>query len=138
MLKLNDLKPNKGSKKNKKRVARGTSSGWGKTAGRGHKGQKSRSGGTKGIRFEGGQTPLYRRLPKRGFKNYPFRKEYIIVNVSQLNKLDGEVSKESLKISGLLKILGDGEISKAITVKADKFSKTAKKKIEAAGGKCIT
>ncbi|MEA3494218.1 MAG: 50S ribosomal protein L15 [Candidatus Margulisiibacteriota bacterium] len=137
-MKLNDLKPNKGSKKNKKRVARGTSSGWGKTAGRGHKGQKSRSGGTKGIRFEGGQTPLYRRLPKRGFKNYPFRKEYIIVNVSQLNKLDGEVSKESLKISGLLKILGDGEISKAITVKADKFSKTAKKKIEAAGGKCIT
>ncbi len=138
MLKLNDLKPNKGAKKNKKRVGRGTSSGWGKTAGRGHKGQKSRSGGTKGIHFEGGQTPLYRRLPKRGFKNYPFKKEYIIVNVSQLNKLDGEVSKESLKISGLLKILGDGEISKAITVKADKFSKTAKKKIEAAGGKCIT
>lgn len=138
MLKLNDLKPNKGAKKNKRRVGRGTSSGWGKTAGRGHKGQKSRSGGTKGIHFEGGQTPLYRRLPKRGFRNYPFKEEYIVINVSQLEKLGGEISKETLKIKGLLKILGDGEIKKAVTVKADKFSKTAKKKIEAAGGKCIT
>ena len=137
MLKLNDLKPKKGSKKKKKRVGRGTSSGTGKTCGRGHKGQKSRSGGTKGIRFEGGQTPLYRRLPKRGFKNYPFRKEYVVINVSELAKLDGEISKESLSVYGLLKVLGDGEIKKAITVKADKFSKTAKQKIEAAGGKCI-
>jgi large subunit ribosomal protein L15 len=138
MLKLNDLKPNKGAKKNKKRVGRGTSSGSGKTCGRGHKGQKSRSGGTKGIRFEGGQTPLYRRLPKRGFHNYPFGKEYAVINVSDLNKFDGEVNKEILKVAGLLKILGDGEIKKALAVTADKFSKTAKKKIEAAGGKCIT
>ena len=138
MLQLNDLKPKSGSKKKMKRVARGTSSGWGKTAGRGHKGQKSRSGGTKGRRFEGGQTPLYRRLPKRGFKNYPFRTTYAVLNVSDLNKFDGEVSKESLKITGLLKILGNGELKKALTVKADKFSASAKKKIEAAGGKCLT
>ncbi len=138
MLELNNLKPKKGSKKTKTRVGRGTSSGTGKTCGRGHKGQKSRSGGTKGRRFEGGQTPLYRRLPKRGFSNYPFRKTYTVLNVSELNKLDGEITKESLGITGLLKILGDGEISKALNVKADKFSASAKKKIEAAGGKCLT
>lgn len=138
MLQLNDLKPKSGSKKKMKRVARGTSSGWGKTAGRGHKGQKSRSGGTKGRRFEGGQTPLYRRLPKRGFSNYPFRKTYSVINVADLNVYDGEVSKETLKVTGLLKILGNGELKKALTVKADKFSATAKKKIEAAGGKCLT
>ena len=138
MLQLNNLRQNPGSKKTKKRVGRGTSSGFGKTCGRGHKGQKSRSGGTKGARFEGGQTPLYRRLPKRGFKNYPFRKEYAVLNVSDLNRYQGEVSKEVLKVSGLLKILGDGELSKALTVKADKFSKSARKKIEAAGGKCLT
>jgi large subunit ribosomal protein L15 len=138
MLQLNNLKHRPGAKKKKKRVGRGTSSGLGKTCGRGHKGQKSRSGGTKGSRFEGGQTPLYRRLPKRGFKNYPFRKEYAVLNVSDLNRYQGEVNKEVLKVSGLLKILGDGELSKALTVKADKFSKSAKKKIEAAGGKCLT
>lgn len=138
MLQLNNLKPARGAKKKKKRVGRGTSSGWGKTCGRGHKGQKSRSGGTKGPRFEGGQTPLYRRLPKRGFKNYPFRKEYAILNVSDLAKFEGEVNKEALKVSGLLKILGNGEIKKALTVKADKFSKSARKKIEGAGGKCLT
>ena len=138
MLQLNDLKPARGAKKKKKRVGRGTSSGWGKTCGRGHKGQKSRSGGTKGLRFEGGQTPLYRRLPKRGFKNYPFKKEYAILNVSDLGKFEGEVNKEVLKVSGLLKILGNGEIKKALTVKADKFSKSARKKIEGAGGKCLT
>ncbi len=138
MLKLNERKFKSGSRQKKKRVGRGTSSGFGKTCGRGHKGQRSRSGGTKGPRFEGGQTPLYRRLPKRGFRNYPFRKEYAVLNVSDLNNYDGEVSKETLKITGLLKILGDGEISKAITVKADKFSKSAQKKIEAAGGKCLT
>jgi large subunit ribosomal protein L15 len=138
MLRLNDLKPKTGSKKKKKRVGRGTSSGSGKTCGRGHKGQKSRSGGTKGIRFEGGQTPIYRRLPKRGFRNYPFRKEYSVLSVSDLNQYEGEVGKDTFKVTGLLKILGDGEIKKALTVKADKFSKTAKKKIEAAGGKCIT
>jgi large subunit ribosomal protein L15 len=138
MLQLNNLKLKKGSKKKKKRVGRGTSSGTGKTCGRGHKGQKSRSGGTKGIHFEGGQTPLYRRLPKRGFKNYPFKKEYSVINVEDLNKFEEEVSKETLKISGLLKILGNGEIKKALTVKADKFSESAKKKIEAAGGKCLS
>ncbi|MBN2057543.1 MAG: 50S ribosomal protein L15 [Candidatus Saganbacteria bacterium] len=138
MLQLNQLKTNKGAKKKKKRVGRGTSSGTGKTCGRGHKGQKSRSGGTKGKRFEGGQTPLYRRLPKRGFKNYPFKKTYQIINVADLNNYNGEISKETLGISGLLKVLGDGELKKALTVKADKFSKSAKEKIEAAGGKCLT
>jgi len=137
MLKLNELKPAVGSKKKRKRVARGTSSGHGKTAGRGHKGQKSRSGGTKGIRFEGGQTPIYRRLPKRGFSNYPFKKEYKVVNLSQLNQYQGEVDKKSLKVSGLLKILGEGELKVPLTVYADAFSKSAKTKIEAAGGKCI-
>jgi large subunit ribosomal protein L15 len=138
MLQLNDLKPRAGATKKKKRVGRGSSSGMGKTCGRGHKGQKSRSGGTKGPRFEGGQTPLYRRLPKRGFKNCLFRKEYTVINVADLNKCEGEVSKETLKVSGLLKILGDGEIKKALNVKADRFSRSAKKKIEAAGGKCLT
>ena len=138
MLQLNDLKPNKGAKKRKKRVGRGTSSGFGKTCGRGHKGQKSRSGGTKGIRFEGGQTPLYRRLPKRGFKNYPFKKDYAVINVGDLNDYEGEVNKAVLGISGLFKVLGGGELKKAVTVKADKFSASAKTKIEAAGGKCLT
>ena len=138
MLRLNELKYKCGSKKKKKRVGRGTGSGFGKTCGRGHKGQKSRTGGTKGPRFEGGQTPLYRRLPKRGFRNYPFRKEYAVLNVSDLNKFEGEVGKETLRIAGLLKILGEGEIKKALTVKADRFSRSAKKKIEAAGGKCLT
>ena len=138
MLQLNDLKPRKGAKKRKKkRVGRGSGSGWGKTAGRGHKGQKSRSGGTKGPRFEGGQTPLYRRLPKRGFSNYPFKKTYQVINVGDLERFDQEVSKETLGIKGLLKVLGFGEINKALTVKADKFSKSAQKKIEAAGGKCV-
>ncbi|MFH1542186.1 MAG: 50S ribosomal protein L15 [bacterium] len=138
MSNLSNLKHNVGAKKTKKRVGRGSSSGSGKTCGRGHKGQKSRSGGTKGSRFEGGQTPLYRRLPKRGFSNYYFRTRYTVLNVEDLNKYDGEVSKETLKLSGLLKILGTGEITKALTVKADKFSKSAKEKIEKAGGKCLT
>jgi large subunit ribosomal protein L15 len=138
MLQLNELKPDKGSKKNKKRVGRGTSSGTGKTCGRGHKGQRSRSGGTKGLHFEGGQTPLYRRLPKRGFKNYPFAKTYSVINVGDLNEFDGDVSKETLNVCGLLKVLGNGELKKALNVKADKFSASAKKKIEAAGGKCST
>ena len=138
MLQLNELKPNQGATKKKKRVGRGTSSGTGKTCGRGHKGQKSRSGGTKGRRFEGGQTPLYRRLPKRGFKNYPFSKTYSVINVGDLNEFDGDVSKETLEVVGLLKILGNGELKKALNIKADKFSASAKKKIEAAGGKCLT
>lgn len=137
-MELKNLKYKTGSKKKKKRVGRGTSSGFGKTCGRGHKGQKSRSGGTKGLRFEGGQTPLYRRLPKRGFKNYPFKKVYAVLNVSDLAGYEGEVNKETLKVSGLLKILGGGELTKALSVHADKFSKSAKEKIEKAGGKCLT
>jgi len=129
MLKLDQLKPAAGSRKNKKRVGRGTSAGQGKTCGRGHKGQTSRSGGTKGIRFEGGQTPLYRRLPKRGFKNYPFRKEYNIFNLNELSKIEGT--------TGLIKVLGMGEVSGPLTVSAHKFSQSAKSKIEAAGGKVI-
>jgi large subunit ribosomal protein L15 len=138
MLQLNDLRPKAGSKKQKKRVGRGTSSGMGKTCGRGHKGQKSRTGGTKGPRFEGGQTPLYRRLPKRGFSNILFEKKYRVLNVSDLNKYEGEVNKDVVGVSEPLKILGDGEIKKALSVRADKFSKAARKKIEAAGGKCLT
>jgi large subunit ribosomal protein L15 len=129
MFKLNELKPARGSVKKKKRVARGTSSGHGKTAGRGHKGQKSRAGGTKGIRFEGGQTPLYRRLPKRGFSNYPFRTKYNIFNLDQIDKMAGA--------TGLIKVLGRGEVAGAVTVSAHRFSQSAKKKIEAAGGKVI-
>ncbi|MFH1361129.1 MAG: 50S ribosomal protein L15 [bacterium] len=135
-MQLSNLKYKKGAKKKKKRVGRGTSSGTGKTCGRGHKGQKSRSGGTKGRHFEGGQTPLYRRLPKRGFHNF-FKQDFFVINVADLNKYDGEVTKETLGVTGLLKILGSGELKKAITVKADKFSGSAKKKIEEAGGKCI-
>ncbi|MBN3032768.1 MAG: 50S ribosomal protein L15 [Candidatus Saganbacteria bacterium] len=129
-MKLNELKPARGARHKKKRVARGTGSGRGKTAGRGHKGQKSRSGGTKGIRFEGGQTPLYRRLPKRGFKNYPFKKEYAIFNLGQLDKIPAQPA-------GLVKVLGGGELKEAKTVSAHKFSASARKKIEAAGGKCV-
>jgi large subunit ribosomal protein L15 len=139
MFDLSTISHNTGAKKKKLRVGRGTSSGHGKTSGRGHKGQKSRSGGTKGIRFEGGQTPLYRRLPKRGFKNYPFKKTYNVINVSELEKIGNEVNKTALglKAGQLLKILGNGEITRPITVTADKFSASAKTKIEKAGGKCI-
>ncbi|MDD4179085.1 MAG: 50S ribosomal protein L15 [Candidatus Margulisbacteria bacterium] len=129
-MKLNELSPAAGSKKKRKRVARGTSSGHGKTACRGHKGQTSRSGGTKGSRFEGGQTPLYRRLPKRGFKNYPFRTRYQVYNLSNLDKIK--------LVDGLLiKVLGTGEVKGAVTVSAHKFSAAAARKIEAAGGKAV-
>ncbi|MFA6169454.1 MAG: 50S ribosomal protein L15 [Candidatus Margulisiibacteriota bacterium] len=127
MLNLSNLKPKAGAKKRKKRVGRGTSSGLGKTCGRGHKGQTSRSGGTKGSRFEGGQTPLYRRLPKRGFKNYPFRVVYQVFNLSEIERAQ--------KATGLIKILGSGELKGPVEVKAHKVSAAAKKKIEAAGGK---
>ncbi|MBU0629706.1 MAG: 50S ribosomal protein L15 [Candidatus Margulisbacteria bacterium] len=129
MLNLSNLRPQTGSKKRKKRVGRGTSSGLGKTCGRGHKGQTSRSGGTKGSRFEGGQTPLYRRLPKRGFKNHPFRVVYQVFNLFELDK--------AKKATGLIKILGSGEVTGPVEVKAHKVSATARKKIEAAGGKII-
>lgn len=143
-MKLQNLRPSKGGgSKSTKRLGRGTGSGQGKTAGRGQDGQKSRSGG--GVRpgFEGGQMPLYRRIPKRGFTNI-FAKEYVIVNVSELNRFDDNmvITPEVLLSEGLIKrindgvkILGDGEISKKLTVKAHKFSKTAAEKIEAAEGK---
>ena len=144
-MKLSELKAAPGSRKNRKRVGRGIGSGTGKTSGRGQKGQKSRSGGNPHPWFEGGQMPLYRRLPKRGFTNI-FRKEVDIVNVSQLVGLDvdGTVTPEVMKEKGLVrkvdlvKILGNGELSGAITVHAQKFSQTAIEKIEKSGGKAVT
>lgn len=143
-MKLHTMYPNEGATKKRKIVGRGTSSGHGKTAGKGHKGQNARSGG--GVRpgFEGGQLPLFRRLSKRGFNNYNFRTVYSTVNVSDLNRFeDGTVvDLKLLKEVGLitkeldgLKVLGAGELSKKLTVKANKFSKTAKEKIENIGGK---
>ena len=140
-MKLHELSPAKGSKKARKRVGRGPGSGPGKTAGRGHKGQRSRSGYSQRLGFEGGQMPLIRRVPKRGFTNI-FKTRYQIVNLSSLAGLDGEVTLEILVARGLVraghpvKILGNGEISSAIQVQAHKFSASAKAKIEAAGGSC--
>ena len=143
-MKLNELKYNEGSKKDIKRLGRGSSSGTGKTSGKGHKGQNARSGG--GVRpgFEGGQLPLYRRLPKRGFSNAMFKKTYVVINVSDLNRFeDGTVvTPELLKEMGIIKkelsgikILGNGSIEKKLTVRANLFSDVAKEKIETAGGK---
>lgn len=140
---LNELQPAEGSKFAPKRVGRGIGSGTGKTSGKGHKGQNARSGG--GVRpgFEGGQMPLYRRLPKRGFKNI-FAKQYVAVNVEELNKLEdgAEVTAETLKANGIIsktldgvKILGRGELNKKLTVKVAKMSASAKEKIEKACGK---
>jgi large subunit ribosomal protein L15 len=140
-MKLHELSPAKGSKQSKKRVGRGPGSGLGKTAGKGEKGQKSRSGYSRRPGFEGGQMPLVRRVPKRGFTNI-WRTEYTVVNVSQLAELEGDVTPESLRAGGLarsgfpVKVLGDGEIGKALRVSAHKFSKSARAKIEAAGGTC--
>ena len=144
-MKLHELSPAAGSTKEAYRKGRGPGSGNGKTAGRGHKGQNARSGG--GVRpgFEGGQLPLYRRLPKRGFKN-KFAKEYAIVNIETLDKFDnGTVIDSELllkegvisKLNDGLKILGNGELTKNLTVKANIFSASAKEKIEAAGGKAV-
>ena len=140
-MKLHDLSPAKGSRKARKRVGRGPGSGLGKTAGRGHKGQRSRSGFSRRAGFEGGQMPLVRRVPKRGFHNI-FRTEYAVLNVSRLQDLEGEVTPESLiergwiKRGELVKVLGYGDLDKALTVKAHKFSKSAREKIESAGGSC--
>lgn len=137
------LKPAPGSRKTRKRVGRGPGSGLGKTSGRGEKGQKSRSGYSRRRGFEGGQMPLHRRLPKRGFHN-PFRTEYRTINVERLNGLaaGSVVDADSLRAAGLLakgkaplKVLGQGEITVALTVRAAKFTGSAAKKIEAAGGK---
>lgn len=142
-MKLHEINSAPGARHTRKRIGRGIATGHGKTSGRGHKGQNSRSGG--GVRpgFEGGQNPLYRRLPRRGFNNI-WRKEFAIVNVQDLSRFeDGtEVSPELLLTSGLvknskdgIKILGEGEISVKLTVKANKFSQSAVDKIQAAGGK---
>ena len=132
---LSQLKPPAGSTKKRKRVGRGTGSNWGKTAGRGHKGQGSRSGGGVHPRFEGGQMPLQRRLPKRGFHN-PFRKEFVVVNVRDLEGFEANsvIDVDVLRAKNLIpknikagvKILGDGEISTPLTIKAHKFSKSAR------------
>ena len=142
-MRLDELQPAEGSKFTAKRVGRGIGSGNGKTSGKGHKGQNARSGG--GVRpgFEGGQLPLYRKLPKRGFYNR-FAKEYSVVNVEALNRFeDGSVVDLAVladagvvsQPKGALKVLGNGELAKKITVKAAVFSASAKEKIEAAGGK---
>ncbi len=143
-MKLNELYANEGSVKARKRVGRGQGSGTGKTSGKGEKGQNARSGG--GVRpgFEGGQLPLFRRLSKRGFNNYNFRTVYATINVSDLNRFeDGTVvDTKMLKEAGLIKkeldgvkVLGSGDLTKKLTVKAKAFSKTAKEKIENIGGK---
>ena len=144
-MELKDLKPAEGSKRNRKRVGRGPASGNGKTAGRGMNGPKSRAGGGKGAGFEGGQTPLARRLPKLpGFRNFN-RVEYVPVNVSRLDakfNAGDLVDADTLYAAGIIKnttdpikVLGDGEITKALTVRVDKVSASAKAKIEAVGGK---
>ena len=143
-MKLHELSPAEGSVKENYRKGRGPGSGNGKTAGKGHKGQNARSGG--GVRpgFEGGQLPLYRKLPKRGFNNYRFGKQYAIINVQSLNQFnDGDIVDSAALISaGIIhnifdgvKVLGEGEVAKKLTVKAAVFSASAKEKIEAAGGK---
>ena len=144
-MKLNELSPATGSKKNRKRVGRGAASGWGKTSAKGHNGQKTRSGSYVHPGFEGGQMPLIRRVPKRGFTNARFKKEYAIVNLSILEQKfsDGaEVNVDTLletgsikKVKDGVKILGKGAINKKLTVKVNKISASAKIKIEAAGGK---
>jgi large subunit ribosomal protein L15 len=140
-MKLHELTPAKGSKHSRKRVGRGPGSGLGKTAGKGHKGQKSRSGYSRLAGFEGGQMPLVRRVPKRGFTNL-FKTTYSVVNLHQLGDFDGEVTPESLVARGIVrsgarvKVLGDGELTRPLTVVAHKFSRSARAKIEAAGGSC--
>ena len=143
LMKVHDLSPLEGARKKRKRVGRGPGSGHGKTSCRGHKGQKSRSGGGVSPGFEGGQMPLQRRLPKRGFTNI-FKKHYVLINVRDLERFapNTDLDTEALRKAGLLKkvkdgvkLLGEGEISHPVTIKVHKVSKVAKEKIEAAGGK---
>jgi large subunit ribosomal protein L15 len=143
IMRLEELKPSKGARKKAKRVGRGPGSGHGKTSTKGHNGQKARSGGVKGPGFEGGQMPLQRRIPKRGFTNI-FRKEYSVVNVADLATLGGKdpITPEVLLEKGLIrnmkdgvKVLGMGDLKAQIVVRAHKFSKSASDKIQAAGGK---
>jgi large subunit ribosomal protein L15 len=137
---LAELRPNKGATKDRKRVGRGHSTGQGGTAGKGHKGQKARAGGRVRWGFEGGQTPLMRRLPKFGFSNKNFATEYDIVKLDQLETMSGEVGPEAMKKAGWLyygriKILANGKLTKSLQVKAHKFSAGAKEAIEKAGGR---
>jgi len=144
-MELHDLSPVPGARKKKKRLGQGLSSGHGKTAGKGHKGQKARAGASVSANFEGGQMPLARRIPKRGFSNYRFATRYEIVNVADLEdrfEAGAEIDAQSLcelrlisDVKKPVKVLGEGEITKALTVRAKAFSSTAAKKIEAAGGK---
>ena len=142
-MKMNDLGPAYGATTSRRRIGRGIGSGLGKTAGKGHKGQKARTGGSIRRGFEGGQTPLYRRIPKRGFKNH-FATEYAIINLSDLERFDNGtvVNAELLLSEGIIrkeldgvKVLGNGTLTKKLTVVATKFSKTAEEKIQTVGGK---
>lgn len=142
-MQLHDLAPEKGARKNRKKVGRGPGSGMGKTSTRGHKGLKARSGGSVRPGFEGGQMPIYRRLPKRGFKNYPFKTINAVLNIQDLDRFeDGAViDVEALRTAGLVKgrldgvkILGNGDITKKVSLKNVLVSKTAKEKIVSAGG----
>ena len=142
-MKLHELTANPGSNTERKRIGRGHGSGWGKTSGKGHKGQKARSGGSIRPGFEGGQMPLARRLPKRGFTNI-FAKEYVEINVAQLERFENGtvVTPELLKETGVISkicdgvvVLGRGEVTKSLTVQAARFTKSAEEKIAAAGGK---
>lgn len=146
---INELKPNVGSRRPKKRIGRGMGSGTGKTAGRGHKGQLSRSGSRSKRGFEGGQMPLHRRVPKRGFTNAIFKKQHATINVGDLDRLgetevDSKVGAEQLVSAGIIRklrkdgvrVLGNGTISRPLHVVAQHFSKSAEEKINAAGGKC--
>ena len=143
-MKLNNLHPNEGATHATKRLGRGTSSGHGKTSGKGHKGQNARSGGGVRAVFEGGQLPLYRRLPKRGFTNARFKVEYAVINMTDLNRFDNGavITPELLKETGLvknqlsgIKVLGNGTLEKKVTIKAHKFSAKAVEQIEKLGGK---
>ena len=145
-MQLHDLKPRPGARHRVKRLGCGESSGHGKTSGKGHKGQKARSGGSIRPGFEGGQMPLIRRLPKRGFNNASFRVNYAVVNLGELNSFESgaRVDEEALRKLGLirgrfagLKVLARGELTKSLTVEADKFSEAARQRIEQAGGSVI-
>ena len=146
-MRLHTLKPNPGAKHRRKRLGIGESSGKGKTSGKGHKGQKARSGGSIRLGFEGGQMPLYRRLPKRGFNNAAFKTVYGVVNLDSLEKhfsAGDKVTEEALRKNGLVKgrfdgvkILGRGEITKALTIEVDEVSESARAKIEKVGGKIV-
>jgi len=143
-MKLHELEKNIGATQKRKIVGRGRGSGLGKTSGKGHKGQNARSGGGVSAIFEGGQTPLYRRLPKRGFNNYEFQIRYAVINVSDLNRFENGtvVTPALLKETGVIKnqldgikVLGNGTLEKKLTIQAHKFSKTAIEKLEASGSK---